>query len=45
MSGAGPICFVLAFLESLAFVSLIVPSAVLLIGIGGLVPLSNISFV
>ncbi|MCW6509179.1 DedA family protein [Lichenifustis flavocetrariae] len=42
---AGPICFVLAFLESLAFVSLIVPSAVLLIGIGGLVPLSNISFV
>jgi membrane protein DedA with SNARE-associated domain len=42
---AGPLCFVLAFLESLAFVSLIVPSAVLLIAIGGLVPLSNISFV
>jgi membrane protein DedA with SNARE-associated domain len=42
---AGPVCFVLAFLESLAFVSLIVPSAVLLIAIGGLVPLSNISFV
>ena len=42
---AGPVCFVLAFLESLAFVSLLVPSAVLLIGIGGLVPLSNISFV
>jgi membrane protein DedA with SNARE-associated domain len=42
---AGPICFALAFLESLAFVSLIVPSAVLLIAIGGLVPLSNISFV
>jgi membrane protein DedA with SNARE-associated domain len=42
---AGPICFLLAFAESLAFVSLIVPSAVLLIAIGGLVPLSNISFV
>jgi membrane protein DedA with SNARE-associated domain len=41
---AGPICFVLAFLESLAFVSLLVPSALLLIAIGGLVPLSDISF-
>lgn len=42
---APPICFLLAFLESLAVVSLIVPSAVILIAIGGLVPLSNISFV
>lgn len=41
----GPICFVLAFAESLAFVSLIVPSTVILIGIGGLVPLSDLSFV
>ncbi|MDX7953232.1 DedA family protein [Lichenihabitans sp. Uapishka_5] len=41
---AGPICFGLAFLESLAFVSLLVPSAILLIAIGGLVPLSSISF-
>jgi membrane protein DedA with SNARE-associated domain len=41
---AGPICFVLAFTESLAFVSLLVPSAILLIAVGGLVPLSNISF-
>ena len=39
-----PICFVLAFAESLAFVSLIVPSTVLLIGIGGLIPLSQLSF-
>lgn len=40
----GPVCFALAFAESLAFVSLIVPSTVLLIAIGGLVPLSNLSF-
>ena len=41
---AGPVCFMLAFLESLAFVSLIVPSAVILIAIGGLVPFSDVSF-
>lgn len=40
----GPVCFALAFAESLAFVSLIVPSTVLLIGIGGLVPLSQLDF-
>ena len=42
---AGPICFGLAFAESLAFVSLIVPSSVLLVAIGSLVPLSGLSFV
>ena len=43
-SWGGPVCFVLAFCESLAFVSLIVPATVMLIGIGGLVPLSDLSF-
>jgi membrane protein DedA with SNARE-associated domain len=41
----GPVCFVLAFGESLAFISLLVPATVMLIGIGGLVPLSDLSFV
>ncbi|HEX4767360.1 MAG TPA: DedA family protein [Lichenihabitans sp.] len=42
---AAPICFVLAFAESLAFVSLIVPSSVMLIGIGGLVGYGDLSFI
>ena len=40
----GAVCFVLAFCESLAFLSLLVPATVILIGIGGLVPLSDLSF-
>ncbi len=42
---AAPICFVLAFAESLAFVSLVVPSSVMLIGIGGLVGYTDLSFI
>ncbi len=41
---AAPLCFALSFAESLAFVSLIVPSSVILIGIGGLVAYSGLSF-
>lgn len=41
---AGPICFGLAFAESIAFVSLIVPSTVMLIGVGALVGLADLSF-
>ncbi len=41
---AGPICFGLAFAESIAFVSIIVPSTVLLIGVGAIVGIENLSF-
>ena len=41
---AAPICFALAFAESLAFVSLLVPATVALIAVGGLVPLARLSF-
>ncbi|MBV9347810.1 MAG: DedA family protein [Pseudolabrys sp.] len=44
-SWAVPIVFVLAFGESLAFVSLLLPATVALIGIGGLIGASGISFV
>ena len=40
---AAPTCFVLSFAESLAFVSLIVPSSVILIAIGGLVAYTELS--
>jgi membrane protein DedA with SNARE-associated domain len=41
---AAPIVFLLCFGESLAFVSLMVPGAVALFGIGGLLGFSGISF-
>lgn len=41
---AVPIVFLLAFGESLAFVSLFLPSSVILFGIGGLLGASGISF-
>ena len=44
-SWAVPIVFVLAFGESLAFVSLLLPATVALLGIGGLIGASGISFV
>lgn len=40
---APPVCFALAFAESLAFVSLVVPSSVILIAVGGLVPFTDLS--
>jgi membrane protein DedA with SNARE-associated domain len=40
---AAPIAFLLAFAESLAFLSLVVPSTVILVGIGGLVGASGIN--
>ena len=43
-SWAAPVCFLLAFAESLAFVSLIVPSSVILIGIGGVIAYTDLSF-
>lgn len=42
---AAPIVFVLAFGESLAFVSLLLPATVALVGIGGLIGASGISFI
>ncbi len=39
-----PIVFVLAFCESFAFVSLIVPATVILFGVGGMVGASRIEF-
>ncbi len=42
---AAPICFVLAFAESLAFVSFVVPSTVMLVGVGALIGASELSFV
>ncbi len=41
---AAPIVFLLAFGESLAFVSLILPSTVILVAIGGLLGASGINF-
>ncbi|MGE0628161.1 MAG: DedA family protein [Hyphomicrobiaceae bacterium] len=41
---AAPIVFLLAFGESLAFVSLILPSTVILVAIGGLLGASGIDF-
>ena len=41
---AAPIVFLLAFGESLAFVSLLLPSSVILFGIGGLLGASGIPF-
>lgn len=41
---AAPIAFVLAFGESLAFISLILPSTVILVAIGGLLGASGIDF-
>jgi len=41
---AAPIVFILAFCESFAFVSLIVPATVILFGIGGLIGASGIDF-
>lgn len=40
---AAPIAFLLAFGESLAFISLILPSTVILVGIGGLIGASGIN--
>lgn len=42
---AVPLVFVLSFGESLAFVSLLVPATVILVGIGALVGASGIAFV
>jgi len=41
---AAPLVFVLAFGESLAFVSLLLPATVILFGIGGLIGASGIGF-
>jgi membrane protein DedA with SNARE-associated domain len=41
---AAPIAFMLAFGESLAFLSLVIPSTVILVAIGGLFGASGISF-
>lgn len=41
---AGPIVFVLAFAESLAFLSLLAPATVMLVGIGGLIGASGLDF-
>ncbi len=41
---AAPIVFVLAFCESFAFVSLIVPATVILFGVGGMIGASRIEF-
>lgn len=43
-SMAIPVVFLLAFAESLAFISLVVPSTVILIGIGGLLGASGVAF-
>src|SRR5262245_39592047 len=41
---APPIVFLLAFCESFAFVSLIVPATFILFGVGGLLGLSGLQF-
>jgi membrane protein DedA with SNARE-associated domain len=41
---AGPVVFVLAFLESFAFVSLLVPATVVLLGVGGLIGAAALGF-
>lgn len=41
---AAPIAFTLAFLESLAFLSLLVPSTAILIGISGLIGAAGVEF-
>ncbi len=41
---AAPICFVLAFGESLAFVSVLLPATVVLIAVGGLVGQAGLAF-
>jgi membrane protein DedA with SNARE-associated domain len=41
---AAPIVFVLAFCESFAFISLIVPATVILFGVGGIIGVSGIEF-
>jgi membrane protein DedA with SNARE-associated domain len=41
---AAPVCFLLAFAESLAFVSLFVPSTIILIAAGALIGASGLSF-
>jgi membrane protein DedA with SNARE-associated domain len=43
-SWAAPIVFVLAFGESLAFISLLLPATVILFGVGGLIGASGIGF-
>jgi membrane protein DedA with SNARE-associated domain len=43
-SWAAPIVLILAFCESFAFVSLIVPATVILFGVGGLIGASGIEF-
>jgi membrane protein DedA with SNARE-associated domain len=43
-SWAAPIVFVLAFGESLAFVSLLLPATVILFGVGGLIGATGIGF-
>jgi membrane protein DedA with SNARE-associated domain len=42
---AAPIVFVIAFLESMAFVALLIPGTLMLIAIGGLMGASDIPFV
>ena len=39
-----PVCFALAFAESLAFLSLLVPSSLILIAVGGLMAYTDLSF-
>lgn len=41
---AAPMVFALAFMESLAFLSLLAPATVILIGIGGLIGASGLEF-
>ncbi|MFM1814888.1 MAG: hypothetical protein RLZ98_1583 [Pseudomonadota bacterium] len=41
---AAPVVFILAFTESLAFLSLIVPATFILVGVAGLISLSGIDF-
>ncbi|MBS0660462.1 MAG: DedA family protein [Verrucomicrobia bacterium] len=41
---AAPMVFVLAFMESLAFLSLLAPATVILVGIGGLIGASGLEF-
>ena len=41
---AVPIVFMLAFAESLVLISLLVPATIMLMGVGGLIGLSQLSF-
>jgi membrane protein DedA with SNARE-associated domain len=43
-SGVAPIVFLLSFLESFAFISLVVPATVVLVGVGALIGAAGISF-